>query len=427
MSTQNNIRSKKLLAIGSVWPEPNSSAAGQQFLTILQLFQSFGWEVVFATSATPSDWSNDLSEFHIETHPIRLNCDLFDQFVLAQKPHAVLYDRFMTEEQFGWRVTKNCPEALTILDTEDLQSLRYARQQAYKRKEPVLLNDLHSEIALREIAAIFRCDVSLIISDFEMEHLQKVYQVPQPILHYLPFLVKENELSSNTSSYSQRSHFISIGNFRHAPNWDSVLKLSELWPSIKAQCPQAECRVYGSYVPPKAQQLHNPKIGFLIKGRADDVKPLMNDARVLLAPLQFGAGIKGKLLDAMLADLPSVTTAIGAEGMTQFNQWPGVVAHNDQEFIEAAIKLYNNESIWQQKAQSCQPVLLERFLHSKFAHKFSRKVDEIMSDLSAHRNQNFVGKLLNFHGHRSTEYMSRWIVAKNKLAELRSNHMNNEI
>ena len=94
------------------------------------------------------------------------------QGVKELNPEIVLFDRFMVEEQFGWRVTECCPDALKILDTEDLHCLRQARQVAVKENREFTLNDLYSDVAKREIASILRCDLTLMVSEFEINLLQ---------------------------------------------------------------------------------------------------------------------------------------------------------------------------------------------------------------------------------------------------------------
>ena len=180
--------SQKVLIIGYVWPEPNSSAAGGRMMGLIELFQERGWEVVFSSPAMESDYLFNLESIGVQKENILLNDDSFDVFVRNLKPTIVLFDRFMMEEQFGWRVAENCPDALRILDTEDLHCLRQARQLAFKENRPFRTADLFSDVAKREVASILRCDLSLIISEVEMELLQKVFKVYPELLYYLPFL-----------------------------------------------------------------------------------------------------------------------------------------------------------------------------------------------------------------------------------------------
>lgn len=404
----------KVLVIGYVWPEPNSSAAGRHMMSIMRAFRQQGWQVEFTTPAQQSDHMIDLAEDGISSKSIVLNCDSFDAYVSEYQPDIVLFDRFMMEEQFGWRVEKNCPNALKVLDTEDLQCLRHARHQAHKAGRDMNKTDLFSDIAKREIAAILRCDISLIISPFEISLLTDTFNVDANLLLHLPFMVELDSLPASTPEYAQRQHFISIGNFRHAPNWDAVLYLQEIWPLIRKQLPKAELHIYGSYPPPKATALSNPKTGFIVKGWADDALEVMQQARLCLAPIRFGAGIKGKLLDAMIVATPSITSSIGSEGMyQQGDNWPGVVSDDIDDFVNAAVSLYNDEQQWNLKSKQAKGLLQAYYDNHTLSDKLINKITTVKQHLAEHRLANFTGAMLKHHSMMSTKYMSQWIAAKN--------------
>ncbi len=405
---------KKVLVIGYVWPEPNSSAAGTHMMSLLNAFKAQNWEVEFATPAQRTEHMVNLDDYGITSQSIALNCESFDEYVKAYNPDIVMFDRFMMEEQFGWRVDKHCPNAVKILDTEDLQCLRNARHEAHKGEREFITSDLHSDIAKREIAAILRCDLSLIISSFEMSLLNSVFKVEPSLLHHLPFMVDLSALPKTTKSFDERAHFMTIGNFRHAPNWDAVLYLQKIWPLIRKQLPKAELHIYGSYPPPKATALNNPKNGFLIKGWADNAYDVMQSARVCLAPLRFGAGIKGKLLEAMIMQTPSVTTSIGAEGMHNDLPWSGKVVNNTEDFANAAVELYNNQTDFEHAQQAGNTLLNALYDKVKLSAALINKIDSISSNLAAHREKNFTGQMLKHHTMRSTQYMAQWIAEKNK-------------
>lgn len=404
---------KKVLVIGYVWPEPNSSAAGRHMLSILRQFKQQNWQVEFASPAQATEHMTDLPSEGIASQNISLNCDSFDTYISEYQPDIVMFDRFMMEEQFGWRVEKCCPKTLKILDTEDLQCLRHARQQANKASRTFTQEDLFSDIAKREIAAILRCDLSLIISSFEMELLTDTFKVDSSLLHHLPFMVDLKKCPNETNPFSARKHFMTIGNFRHAPNWDAVLYLQEIWPLIKSKIPEAELHIYGSYPPQKATALHNPKTGFLIKGWTDDAFTVMEKSRICLAPLRFGAGIKGKLLDAMIMQTPSITTPIGSEGMHQHEPWPGIVTDDLTEFVVAAVNLYNNEHTWLEAQQHGIALLNSRYDSHALGSQLITKITETENNLTQHRLNNFTGGMLKHHSMMSTQYMSQWIAAKN--------------
>ncbi len=404
---------KRVLVIGYVWPEPDSSAAGSHMMSLLRLFRQQDWQVEFATPAQDTEHRADLAAEGISSQTIKLNCDSFDEYVKAYQPDMVVFDRFMMEEQFAWRVEKNCPDAVRVLDTEDLQCLRHARHQAYKSKRSMSQTDLFSDIAKREIAAILRSDISLIISSFEMELLIDTFKVDKSLLHYLPFMVDLSALPKHMRSFSERDHFVSIGNFRHAPNWDAVLQLQKIWPAIKQQIPDAELHIYGAYPPPKATALNNPKTGFLIKGWAESALEVIEASRVCLAPLQFGAGIKGKLLDAMMTQTPSVTTSIGAEGMCLENEWPGVVSNDMTEFAAAAVELYSDQASWLRAQSRCLGIVKKNYNSELLGQGLIEKINKVTNNLEQHRLNNFNGAMLRHHSMSSTKYMSQWIAAKN--------------
>ena len=420
----NNKNIKTILVLGYVWPEPNSSAAGSHMLSLLTLFVQQGLKVTFASPAQQGEHKVDLTELGIDEQEVALNCSSFDDFITELNPNIVLFDRFMLEEQFGWRVAKHCPDAIRILDTEDLHSLRHARHQALKQNRPLTIADLNSDLAKREIAAIFRCDLSLIISDFELELLKNHYCVPEHILLHCPFMLDLQNFTASRKSYTDRQHFISIGNFRHEPNWDAVLFLKQhIWPLIRKQLPKAELHIYGAYPPPKATQLHNSKQGFLVKGWAPDAKLVMQQARVCLAPLRFGAGIKGKLAEAMFCGTPNVTTQIGVEGMATGLDWSGLTtdlakfgSHEDsaEDFAKHAVQLYQDEVLWQQKQQHGYQLIKANFNKDEIQLKLLARIVDIDDNFDSHRANNFVGQMLQHHHLKSTQYMAQWIEAKNR-------------
>ena len=410
--------SNKVLIIGTVWPEPNSTAAGKRMLQIIEQFQIQNWEVIFASSAMKSEFMIDLKTIKVATKTIELNNSSFDDFITKLHPTIVLFDRFMIEEQFGWRVAENCPDCLQILDTEDLHFLRNARLEAFKKGTIVNEKDyLKSDLAKREIASIYRCDISLIISETEINLLTKTFKIDQRILHYLPFLldeISENDLN-NLPPFEERNHFITIGNFRHEPNWNAVLYLKEtIWPLIRKQLPKAEMHVYGSYITAKATKTHNEKEGFLIKGRAENAKEVIKKGRILLAPLRFGAGIKGKLTDAMECGTPSVTTSIGAEAMHGNLDWNGSITDNPHDFAEAAISLYTDEKKWKIAQKNGIEIINSRYSKTQFGNLFIEKIKATQNDLENHRMANFTGGMLQHQTMKSTKYMSKWIEGKNK-------------
>jgi glycosyltransferase involved in cell wall biosynthesis len=412
------IANQSILIIGFVWPEPNSSAAGGRMVQLISIFKQQGFEVTFASPAMYSDFMVDFESLGVVKKSITLNCSSFDVFLKELNPSIVMFDRFMMEEQFGWRVAENCPDALRILDTEDLHCLRLARQKAFKENRLFSIEDvLIEEVAKREIASILRCDISLMIAEYEIELLQSVFKIDSKLLYYLPLLLEPISISTilNLPKFEERNNFVFIGNFLHEPNWNAVQYLKEtIWPLIRKQMPNAILQIYGAYPSQKVLQLHQPKEGLHSIGRADDAQEVVKNAKVVLAPLRFGAGIKGKLVEAMQCGTPSVTTTIGAESMSGDLSWNGFIADDVQVFVDKAVELYLDKTVWLKAQEKGFEIIEKRYLKTLFANDFVKYVLETQSNLKQHRLDNFMGTLLQHHTLISTKYMSRWIEEKNK-------------
>jgi len=404
-------------------------------MQLIRCFIEQGWQITFASPANEGENRADLVNLGIDEVHIQLNNSSFDTFIRQLEPDVVLFDQFIIEEQFGWRVEQQCPNALRVLETSDLQSLRHARhlrlksllsQDAQTSDTTGLFNQDHAELfsnmadsdlAQREIAALYRCDLNLMTSDVEIDLLVSAFGLPASLLHWCPLMV--DGVPESAPSFAQREHFLSIGNFRHAPNWDVVLWMkTAIWPLIRKALPDAQLHVYGAYTPPKATALHNAAQGFHVMNWAEDALQVMSTARICLAPLRFGAGIKGKLVDAMICGTPSVTTPIGAEAMIAGQPWPGLIARVPAEIADAAVRLYTDETLWNEARAAGWTLLNERYQHSQHCTSLIARIDELRSNLPAHRLANFTGAMLRHHHHKSTRYMAQWIEAKNSKASV---------
>jgi len=407
----------KLLIIGFVWPEPKSSAAGSRMLQLIEQFLNQNFEITFACAAKTSDNTYDLSQLGVKTQTILLNDASFDEFVVQFQPDVVLFDRFMVEEQYGWRVAEHCQNALRILDTEDFHGLRKARELALKASVDVTVEHLQNDTTKREIASIYRCDLSLIISEAEIDILTQQFKIDESLLYYLPFLLEpiQEETINHYPTFEERQHFITIGNFLHPPNYDAVLFLKQsIWPLIRQQLPKAELHIYGAYESQKVTQLHNEKEGFLIKGFVKDVNIVMQQAKVCLAPLRFGAGLKGKLVDAMQNGTPCVMSNIAAEGMFGEVEPNGFIEDNLETFAQKAVELYSKAEVWKPEQNSGFKILNQRFDKANFKDEFAQKIESLSMDLKSHRQNNFIGHILQHQTLQSTKYLSKWIEEKNR-------------
>jgi glycosyltransferase involved in cell wall biosynthesis len=390
-------------------------------MQLISFFEEQKYHIVFSTTASTSEKSVSFMDSQIEVKTIKLNDESFNDFIKKLNPSIVLFDRFITEEKFGWRVAEYCPEAIRILDTEDLHFLRKARHEALKNEKTTIEDYLFSEAAIREIASIYRCDLSLIISEFEMNLLKTTFQINSDLLFYLPFLTTTIDSATflNLPSFEARKHFVTIGNLLHAPNVDSVLFLKkEIWPGIRKQLPEAELHVYGAYAPQHINELHSEDDKFLVKGWADEVTEIMKSAKICLAPLRFGAGLKGKFIDAMKSGTPSITTAIGAEGLAGDFPFSGIVSETVEAIVQASVNLYTQKKEWLKFQENGFVIINKRFNKNKFSEEFKIHLNKLLNAKEKYRNHNFIGQILQYKNLQATKYMSKWIAEKNKSKEL---------
>ncbi|MEN8815679.1 MAG: glycosyltransferase [Nonlabens sp.] len=407
---------KKLLVIGKNWPEPKTTAAGYRMLQLLEIFKENSYSVHFCSATQKSKYSFDLESIGIKEQTVFLNDDSFDTYIQNLQPDIVLYDRFMTEEQYSWRVRENSSTCIHILDTEDLHFLRKAREVVLKKKQPL---NLYNEVAMREIASISRCDLSMIISTIEFDLLQKDFEIPKSKLVYIPFLysdAKREKLTFNQNSFQKRSNFVMIGNSLHEPNYDAILYMKkEIWPLIRKTLPQVEVHIYGAYQSDKITQLHNKKDGFLIKGFASDAYETLANYRILLAPLRFGAGLKGKIFDALHTATPVAMTSIAAEAMFVNSAPFGFIEDEMINYATYCVELYQSKEQWNEVSGKHLEILKSNYDRSAFAKALLLQISkiDIKSDEQQSPLEHFNLKMLNYHSNARFKYLSKWIALKN--------------
>jgi glycosyltransferase involved in cell wall biosynthesis len=417
-------QSQAALILVTVWPEPESSAAGWRVGNMIDTLKDAGFSVTIASPSRENEFSERLKSQDVAVQPIAINDSAFDAWIAQAGFALAILDRFIIEEQFGWRIQEHSPATVRVLDTEDLHFLRRARQQALadgKALSEVFEDqiDLLTEDACREIASIYRSDLTLILSDHEMDLLKNRFRVDPELLEPFRFCYRD---IPETKGFEERTHFVVIGNFRHPPNADGTRWLkTELWPAIKKRLPEehrnAELHVYGAYPSKEAMNMNSPSERFIVKGPAEDVHETLKQYRVNLAPLRFGAGIKGKISDGWRAGAPVVTTPIGSEGMTLRKKPPvfgGFITRSAIEFADAAAILYTNDLEWEQARQDGYSVLREHFDYRFNSTRLAETLHKLISEIEKRRERNFMGKILHHQSMRSTKYFSKWIELKSK-------------
>lgn len=425
---------RKLLYIGYVWPEPQSSAAGWHTTDLLRAFSQIGYEIHLASSAAPTEFSTSFDSWKslgVVTHFIKLNCTSFDEFIRGLQPDVVVFDRFITEEQFGARVYDNLPGALRIVDMQDFHTLRKQREEDVKViskeesgsldksefnfSEPVQFSvRTQDPYFWREAASLLRSDGIISISHSEKRELLDL-GFPEEKVTCFSYFKKATPLENPT--FQERKDFIFLGNQRHPPNADALGVLKNgLWDSTRSaflslEQQPPELHVWGAYENPRERISHSKTKGIIFKGRyIGEVTELLKKYRVLLAPLRYGAGVKGKILDAWIAGTPVLTTDFGLEGLitqvqavSDFYSW-GKLAH----------KLYGDENCWKNEVNKGQETLRVNLSSEEQKKNLEQALEKWKLTKAARSGQLYqiLPDLLFSQSLASTRYFSKWIELK---------------
>lgn len=249
-SADRNLRRKRVLLVTPMFPEYKSSAAGVRTWDLATILHEDGHEVTVMSAATkPSPYQQQLEKEGILTTCCAPNDnEQLENILTHYRPHIVIFDRFYTEEMFSWKVKQVLPNAMLVLDTQDLHFLRHTREVEAKRRQNTgkVCYDVPFKAScaktLRELASIHRCDRVLLVSEYERDLLRVKFGVASSKLQIVSFfyrvprsdqLDKEQDgtpssfSSYGDKSFSKRQHFVTIGNFHHKPNVDSVLWLKQ--------------------------------------------------------------------------------------------------------------------------------------------------------------------------------------------------------
>lgn len=390
----------------NLWPEPRSSAAGVRTIEIGQFIRRLGYQLVGVAPGAASSHSDEWQNTGVRTLTCDPNSSEAAEILKTLSPELVLYDRFYTEEKYGWRARELWPKALHMIDTSDLHCLRGARQRAHLANSEVLAphDDFFGEDFLREIASLHRADVCLVVSSYETEWLIGQGFEKERVC-YLPFSAQADKV---LSPQTDRSGYCFLGNYLHAPNVDAVRWLeSELWPALRKQLPEAQLHLYGAYPSQAISQLHG-KNGIHSHGFVEDHRQAIARHLVMLAPLRFGAGIKGKILEAWATGTPVIGTPLAFEGMgSGFSEFTAT-----GEFVEQIQNLQKPEC-WRKNVEMGLERLENKFEREVIFKTFAEFLTASQLGLTEIR-KSLTGRLLRHHGAQSLKYFSQWIEEKNK-------------
>lgn len=337
-------KSMRLLYLDWAIPKPDQDAASVTASVLLRIFDSIGYKVTFVPCGLKYEegYYEDLVAANIDVlvYPAIQSVKEWLQANAAQYVVCV-----MARAPVVWpylETIKTCaPNLRLIFNTVDLHYLRELRMAELAKDESAR----QAALALRdkELELIDKCDLTILLSNDELYTVRELR--PEARLTVLPVVFKD--IPGAAQGYEQRRDILFIGSFPHKPNIDAVVYFAEsVFPIIKQQIPDIRFKVIGANPPEEIQRLATIP-GIEILGFVKDLEPLFADIRLTVAPLRYGAGIKGKIGTSLCYGVPCVATLMAVEGMGLTSGLNVLVGESPEAFAGAVCDAYQNAELWQ--------------------------------------------------------------------------------
>ncbi len=333
-----------VLYIDSVTPEPDKDSGSVDALNAMQIVSNLGYRVHFVPGTNFAHMgapTKALQALGIETiyHPYYANLGQFlkergDSFDFVILSRAEINDLFLKQVQ------KACPRAKIIYNTVDLHFLRQMREAELSKNENA--KAAAKTMRNKEIGFMRRADATIVLSAHERDILSKQKTLADKIWT-IPLIRKETK---RLVSYETTQNIVFIGGYGHPPNIDAVdWLMSDIWPGINQALPGVKLLLCGSHMPERFQNYASDDV--VIKGYIPDLEALLSHTRLTIAPLRYGAGLKGKVASSIGGGVPCVGTSIAFEGMAEKNlDAVRHLAETPEDFAHVVASLYNDESAW---------------------------------------------------------------------------------
>ncbi len=338
-----NAQPKRILIFDACTPMPDQDAGSLRMINIIKILKELNYHVVFMAENLSFDkkYTTALQQLSIEciyapaiTSPVSYLQEKGKYF-----SHVILSRHYIAEPVLPF-IRDYCPKAKIIFDTVDLHYLREQRMAEVTNDNNLL--KLSEKTKAKEIAVINNCDTTLVVSPFEVEVLTK--DAPDAHVHILSTI---HRVVGCRTGFSQRKDLMFIGGYQHTPNVDAVQWfVADIFPLILAKIPEIKFHIIGTNAPKHIRQMANDSIIF--HGFVQDIEPFMDGIRIAVAPLRYGAGVKGKINSSMSYGQPVVGTNLAVEGMFTQNGVDVLTAKNAQHFAQQVLALYEDERLWSQ-------------------------------------------------------------------------------
>ncbi|MBL8296845.1 MAG: glycosyltransferase [Rhodanobacteraceae bacterium] len=333
---------KRLLIIDACTPTPDQDSGSLRMINLMRLLRALGWQVTFFADNRlyVQGYTETLQSLGVEAlyapymnDPIRLFRQRGSEF------DAILLSRHYVAINYLGLARLYAPKAKLIFDTVDLHYLR--EQRAAELESSDALRRKAERTRAQEHKLIRECDATLVVSPVEQALLAR--ELPQARVEILSNV---HEVFGCRRNYTERKDLVFVGSFQHPPNEDAMLWFArEILPHLREALPGLRVHVIGQPVPESLREYAGDD--FVLHGFVADLDPYMDGCRVSVAPLRYGAGVKGKVNMAMSYGLPVVATPAAVEGMHIQAGSDVLVAADANAFAAAIVQLYGDQALWE--------------------------------------------------------------------------------
>ena len=353
------LRAKRILVADYRLPRPDVSAGERATFGLIADLRAVGFEVVFCatdlTDTAPYRQNLEALGVTVITHASGYNSA--SDYVRAEggKFGAFYLVRFDVAETLLPAARQAAPDALVVLHAPDLYFLREGR--AAELSDDPAMRAKAEATRTREVAMMRAVDHVILVSPAEIPFLAEY--VDRDRISVFPALY--SPVDENPPGYAGRAHLFFLGGFKHPPNVDAVLWfVGKVWPRVRAAMPDVEFHIVGAEAPPEVVALASEP-GVRHVGYVADLEPVLASYRLSVAPLLYGAGIKGKLGASLGAGVPSVCTTIAAEGMGIVDGLHALIRDEPEAFADAVVALYRDSALWSRLADNGRGLVRENF------------------------------------------------------------------
>src|SRR5215211_483240 len=332
---------KNILVIDHHVPMFDRDSGSLRMFQTLKILRRLGHRITFLPDnlADIAPYTTELQKYGIEVvhHPY---VKKVRDYLIAHGSEfdVVVLSRCQFARKHVADVRSYAPQAHVIFDTVDLHFLR-EESEARLTGDPEVRQKAE-ETKQHEYDLIEQSDETWVVSSTEQRLLQK--ELPEKSLQLVSNIV---DVPGSNTPFALRRDWLFIGGFQHPPNIDAVLFfVKEIYPLINEHLGDAKFYIIGDKVPPEIMTLAKEKI--IIAGLQRDVRPFFDSVKLSVAPLRFGAGVKGKINQSMAFGVPVVATSLAAEGTDLNDREEILVADRPEDFARAVIELYESEQLW---------------------------------------------------------------------------------